>query len=104
MQWRLGAARDLLACGSIVDKPRLRRFRLRPNFLKFGARNPVAMQYWLLKTEPETFSYDDLLREGQSHWDGVRNYAARNNLKAMKKGDLAIWAATRFSMRLFQSR
>jgi predicted RNA-binding protein with PUA-like domain len=48
------------------------------------------MQYWLLKTEPETFSYDDLLREGQSHWDGVRNYAARNHLKAMAVGDLAL--------------
>lgn len=48
------------------------------------------MQYWLLKTEPETFSYDDLLREGQSNWDGVRNYAARNHLKAMQVGDLAL--------------
>lgn len=82
--------RDLLTCCSIVDNPPLRRFRLRPNFLKFAARNPVAMQYWLLKTEPETFSYDDLLREGQSHWDGVRNYAARNHLKAMAVGDLAL--------------
>lgn len=45
------------------------------------------MNYWLLKTEPETFSYDDLLRDGQSHWDGVRNYAARNHLKAMAVGD-----------------
>ncbi len=47
------------------------------------------MNYWLLKTEPETFSYDDLLRDGQSHWDGVRNYAARNHLKAMAVGDQA---------------
>ena len=48
------------------------------------------MNYWLLKTEPETFSYDDLLRDGQSHWDGVRNYAARNHLKAMAVGDEAL--------------
>ena len=48
------------------------------------------MNYWLLKTEPETFSYDDLLREGQSHWDGVRSYAARNNLKTMAVGDRAL--------------
>jgi predicted RNA-binding protein with PUA-like domain len=48
------------------------------------------MNYWLLKTEPETFSYDDLLRDGQSHWDGVRNYAARNHLKAMQVGDQAL--------------
>ncbi len=48
------------------------------------------MQYWLLKTEPEVFSYDDLLRDGQSHWDGVRNYAARNHLKNMAVGDIAL--------------
>ncbi len=49
------------------------------------------MQYWLLKTEPEAFSWEDLLREQQSHWDGVGNYQARNNLKAMEKGDLAFF-------------
>jgi predicted RNA-binding protein with PUA-like domain len=48
------------------------------------------MQYWLLKTEPEAFSWEDLQREGQSHWDGVRNYAARNNLKTMQVGDLGL--------------
>jgi predicted RNA-binding protein with PUA-like domain len=48
------------------------------------------MQYWLLKTEPEVFSWEDLVREKQSHWDGVRNYAARNHLSAMKKGDLGL--------------
>jgi predicted RNA-binding protein with PUA-like domain len=47
------------------------------------------MQYWLLKTEPETFSWEDLTREKQAHWDGVRNYQARNNLMAMQAGDLA---------------
>ena len=45
------------------------------------------MNYWLAKTEPETFSWDDLVRLGQSMWDGVRNYQARNNLRSMKKGD-----------------
>lgn len=45
------------------------------------------MNYWLLKTEPETFCWDDLVKEGISMWDGVRNYQARNNLRAMKKGD-----------------
>jgi len=45
--------------------------------------------YWLVKSEPETFSFDDLLKlPGKTtHWDGVRNYAARNHLQAMKKGD-----------------
>lgn len=45
------------------------------------------MAYWLVKSEPFKYSYDQLVKDGQTHWDGVRNYAARNNLKAMKKGD-----------------
>ena len=44
--------------------------------------------YWLTKTEPETFSWDTLVHEGVSRWDGVRNFQARNNLRAMKNGDL----------------
>lgn len=48
------------------------------------------MQYWMMKTEPGEFSYDDLVRDGKTVWDGVRNYQARNNLKAMKKGDWAL--------------
>lgn len=47
------------------------------------------MNYWLIKTEPSTFSWDDLIRDKKAVWDGVRNYQARNNLQAMKKGDLA---------------
>jgi predicted RNA-binding protein with PUA-like domain len=47
------------------------------------------MNYWLMKTEPSTFSLDDLQKAKKTGWDGVRNYQARNNLKAMKKGDLA---------------
>lgn len=46
------------------------------------------MNYWLLKTEPSTFSWEDLVRDKKAVWDGVRNFQARNNLKAMKKGDL----------------
>jgi predicted RNA-binding protein with PUA-like domain len=45
------------------------------------------MNYWLIKTEPETFSWENLEREKISMWEGVRNYQARNNLRAMKKGD-----------------
>ena len=48
------------------------------------------MNYWLMKSEPSTFSYDDLVRDKKTGWDGVRNYTARNNLKEMKKGDLAL--------------
>jgi predicted RNA-binding protein with PUA-like domain len=47
------------------------------------------MNYWLMKTEPGTFSWDDLVRDKKAVWDGVRNFQARNNLKAMKKGDLS---------------
>jgi len=47
------------------------------------------MNYWLMKTEPGTFSWDDLVRDKKAVWDGVRNFQARNNLKAMKKGDFA---------------
>lgn len=46
--------------------------------------------YWLMKSEPFKYSWDDLLRDGSTWWDGVRNYAARNHLRAMKVGDLAL--------------
>jgi predicted RNA-binding protein with PUA-like domain len=45
------------------------------------------MNYWLVKSEPFKYSWDDFVKEGKSVWDGVRNYQARNNLKEMKKGD-----------------
>ena len=49
------------------------------------------MNYWLIKSEPNTFSWDDLVKKGKDHWDGVRNYAARNHMKEMKVGDLALF-------------
>ena len=49
------------------------------------------MKYWLLKSEPETWSWEDQVKESPSMWDGVRNYQARNNLMAMKKGDLCFF-------------
>lgn len=47
------------------------------------------MNYWLLKTEPGEFSYDDLAKAGTETWDGVRNARAQKNLQAMRQGDLA---------------
>lgn len=47
------------------------------------------MNYWLLKTDPETYGWDDLVKEKKTEWTGVRSYEARNNMKKMKKGDLA---------------
>ena len=43
--------------------------------------------YWLVKSEPSKYSWDKFVEDKQTYWDGVRNYTARNNLKAMKKGD-----------------
>lgn len=45
------------------------------------------MNYWLIKSDPETYSWHDLVKDQSTSWDGVRNYAARNHLKGMKKGD-----------------
>lgn len=49
------------------------------------------MAYWLVKSEPFKYSWDKFVEDKQTMWDGVRNYAARNNLKAMKKGDQVLW-------------
>jgi predicted RNA-binding protein with PUA-like domain len=49
------------------------------------------MNYWLIKTEPGTYSIDDLERDGRTPWDGVRNPRARNYMKEMKEGDLVIF-------------
>ena len=49
------------------------------------------MSHWLMKSEPESYSWDDLVRDGGTEWDGVRNNAARLHLKAMKAGDEAFF-------------
>lgn len=49
------------------------------------------MPYWLVKSEPFKYSFDQLLKDKSTFWDGVRNYQARNNLRAMKKGDLVLF-------------
>jgi predicted RNA-binding protein with PUA-like domain len=49
------------------------------------------MNYWLIKSEPSAYAWDDLVKLKRDHWDGVRNYQARNNLKEMKQGDLALF-------------
>lgn len=49
------------------------------------------MNYWLLKTEPNVWSWQDQVTKGVTSWDGVRNYQARNNLRAMQVGDLALF-------------
>lgn len=49
------------------------------------------MNYWLVKSEPHKYAWDQLLKDKQTFWDGVRNYQARNNLQAMKKGDQVLY-------------
>lgn len=49
------------------------------------------MNYWLVKSEPDVYSFEQLCTEGRARWDGVRNYQARNNLRAMKTGDVCLF-------------
>ncbi|GAA0732564.1 EVE domain-containing protein [Sphingomonas japonica] len=49
------------------------------------------MAYWLMKSEPEAFGWNDLVRDGKTEWDGVRNHAAANHLRAMAVGDEALF-------------
>lgn len=49
------------------------------------------MAYWLIKSEPAKYSWDQFVKDGKTTWDGIRNYAARNNLRSMKKGDQAFF-------------
>jgi predicted RNA-binding protein with PUA-like domain len=49
------------------------------------------MNYWLVKSEPFKYSWEQFTKDKRTFWDGVRNYQARNNLRAMKKGDLVMW-------------
>ena len=49
------------------------------------------MQHWLVKTEPEKYAWADLVRDGRTMWDGVRNYQARNNMQQMQPGDLVLY-------------
>ncbi len=48
-------------------------------------------QYWIVKQEPDSYSWDDFVREGRTAWTGVRNFQARNNLRAMHKGDQVLY-------------
>jgi predicted RNA-binding protein with PUA-like domain len=59
----------------------------------FGVRRHMA--YWLMKSEPFKYGWDDLVAEGEGTWDGVRNYLARNNLQAMAVGDEAFFYHSR---------
>ena len=49
------------------------------------------MNYWLVKSDPDTYGWDELIKDETTRWDGVRSYAARNHLKGMKKGDRVLF-------------
>lgn len=51
----------------------------------------MSKQYWLMKSEPDVFGWDDLVKDGSGIWDGVRNHSAKLNMKAMKSGDEVIF-------------
>ena len=51
----------------------------------------MARSYWLMKSEPFKYSWDQFVKDGSTYWDGVRNYEARNNLASMKVGDLVLY-------------
>ena len=51
----------------------------------------MTTHYWLVKQEPKSYSWSDFVKEGQTEWDGVRNYQARNYLRAMSQGDLVLF-------------
>ncbi len=54
----------------------------------------MTIQYWLVKTEPEAYSWETFVKEKRTDWTGVRNYQARNHLKAMRKGDRVLFYAS----------
>jgi predicted RNA-binding protein with PUA-like domain len=54
----------------------------------------MTMQYWLVKQEPEAYSWETFLKDKKTSWDGVRNFQARNNLRAMKVGDPVLFYAS----------
>ena len=55
----------------------------------------MARRYWLMKSEPDVYSIDNLAQDGTTLWDGVRNYQARNHMRAMERGDLVLFYHSR---------
>jgi predicted RNA-binding protein with PUA-like domain len=73
---------------------RQERLLPQPQRRAYSAARPeerTTIDYWLFKSEPETFGFDRLEREGRTEWSGVRNFQARNNMKAMHAGDLGFF-------------
>ena len=68
-----------------------------PNLKRAGTFGSVMVAYWLMKSEPHVYPYEQLVADGSTHWDGVRNYQARNIMRdEMKKGDLVLYYHSNF--------
>ncbi len=66
-----------------------------------GAKRMTKIKsHWLMKSEPDAYSWDDLVAEGEGTWDGVRNHRAANNLRAMRPGDLAFFYHSNVGMEI----
>jgi predicted RNA-binding protein with PUA-like domain len=72
-----------------VSRDELRNFP--PGASEPGEKETLSMAYWLMKSEPHVYSWDDLVRDQATDWDGVRNNAARLHLRAMQPGDEAFF-------------
>jgi predicted RNA-binding protein with PUA-like domain len=59
--------------------------------INISTKESHIMNYWLVKSEPYKYSWEQFLEDGRTYWDGVRNYQARNNLQAMQKGDAVLF-------------
>ena len=76
-------------CLEIEFQFRLLSFNLKlKSKISQNLNSKIKMNYWLVKSEPGSYSWEDLVAKGEDVWDGVRNYQARNFLREMKKGDL----------------
>ena len=68
-----------------------------PNLKRAGTFGSIMVAYWLMKSEPHVYPYEQLVADGSTHWDGVRNYQARNLMRdEMKKGDLVLYYHSNF--------
>jgi predicted RNA-binding protein with PUA-like domain len=69
-------------------KCKIQKRAIRYSCFNYFRLSKAIMQYWLVKSEPSVYSFDQLMADKHTVWDGVRNYAARNHLRGMKKGDI----------------
>jgi predicted RNA-binding protein with PUA-like domain len=89
----LSAYKRVMSSQAFLRRPVTQPLAARPGFSKRRRYNrfTTVKQYWLVKQEPSAYSWTDFVRDGKTAWTGVRNFTARNNLRAMSKGDDAFF-------------